>query len=115
MKVLVCGSRNLRPKDYLNVVDRMLSLPIETQIIHGGARGVDRFAGACAQAFGMPDPIVEEADWLQYGKAAGAIRNRVMLDANPDLVLAFWDGVSPGTKDTINEAERRGIPVEILP
>jgi len=37
-----------------------------------------------------------------------------MLDWEPELVLAFWDGRSTGTEHTITEANRRGIPVEVL-
>lgn len=115
MKVLVCGSRSLRPCDLRDVFTRILRLPEDTQIIHGNACGVDRFAGACAEAFGMPQPISVKPEWEKYGRAGGPIRNRAMLDMQPDLVLAFWDGTSRGTKDTIDEATRRGIPVEILP
>lgn len=47
------------------------------------------------------------ADWKRYGKAAGPIRNSQMLEyvkqENP-LVVAFWDGESHGTRDTINKA-----------
>lgn len=115
MKVLVCGSRGLRPKDYREVLERLIQLSPETQVIHGNERHVDQFAAACARAFNMPEPQAFPADWERYGKRAGFIRNRQMLDAKPDLVIACWDGVSPGTKDTIDEAERRGIPVELVP
>jgi hypothetical protein len=37
-----------------------------------------------------------------------------MLNGSPDLVIAFWDGESRGTRHTIDEAKRRGIPVEIV-
>lgn len=114
MKVLVCGSRGLRPKDYRDVFDRLLRLSSEDEIIHGGARGVDRFAGACAEAFGNRATVFL-AEWDRHGKQAGVLRNCRMLDENPDVVLAFWDGQSRGTKHTIDEATRRGIPVEVLP
>jgi hypothetical protein len=59
-----------------------------------------------------------EADWATHGKAAGPIRNRKMLDAGADLVLAFPVGnskTSPGTWDCIEAAAERGIPVRIFP
>ncbi len=37
-----------------------------------------------------------------------------MLESKPDLVLAFWDGQSRGTKHTITEARRRNIPVVLV-
>lgn len=56
---------------------------------------------------------IYRADWDTHGKAAGPIRNRVMLDEGPDILLAFWDGKSRGTKDCINAAVARGIPVNV--
>ncbi len=53
------------------------------------------------------------ADWYTQGKAAGPIRNQQMIDAKPDAVLAYWNGRSPGTLDTIRRAARAGIPVFI--
>lgn len=49
------------------------------------------------------------ADWERYGKRAGPIRNRKMLDQGPDLVVAF--GGDKGTADCVREARRRGIAV----
>jgi hypothetical protein len=54
------------------------------------------------------------ADWERYKRRAGIIRNLEMLDQEPDLVIAFWDGKSRGTAHTIGEARRRGIPVEVV-
>jgi hypothetical protein len=55
------------------------------------------------------------AKWDEYGKAAGPIRNQEMVDSKPDLVLAFWDGRSPGTLDAIKRAVLAGIEVNIYP
>jgi hypothetical protein len=53
------------------------------------------------------------ADWKTHGRSAGPKRNLMMLDMKPDLVLAFWDGKSPGTKHLIENARKRGIPVRM--
>lgn len=50
------------------------------------------------------------ADWQQYGRRAGAIRNRQMAQYG-DALIAFWDGVSKGTKIMIDEAQTAGIVV----
>lgn len=50
--------------------------------------------------------------WESFGQRAGYLRNLAMLQLEPDLVIAFTNG-SPGTQHTIDEARRRGIPVEI--
>ena len=109
MKVLVCGSRSW---DNIHTIRmRILSLPDNTEIIHGGASGADRTAACLAEDFGF---TVREfkADWDGEGKSAGFKRNLRMLDESPDLVIAFWDGRSRGTRHTITEARKRGIPVE---
>ena len=54
------------------------------------------------------------AEWDVYGKAAGPIRNKAMID-KADALIAFWDGDSRGTKDCIKHATHKGIPVLIIP
>lgn len=113
MRVLVCGSRRWHDRDRIG--RRMFDLPPsdETVVVHGAARGADRIAEQEAQKCGL---FVEAhpADWERHGKRAGIIRNLEMLDSGVDLVIAFWDGRSSGTKHTMDEAHRRGIPVEVI-
>ena len=113
MKVVVCGSRdgwNWRIRGA--IYDRLHELPRASCVMHGGARGVDRLADEFARKLGF---FVEEypADWEQYGKRAGIMRNLKMLDQNPELVIAYWNGESRGTKHMIDAAREREIPVEI--
>ena len=110
-RVLVAGSRSWQNLHKIRM--RLLRLPATATIVHGGAPGADRAAGWLAEDFGFQ---VEEhpADWEKHGKRAGFLRNVEMLDSGVDLVLAFWDGESRGTKHTIDEARKRGIPVEIV-
>lgn len=70
-------------------------------------------AGTIALALGFR---VEShpADWRGQGARAGILRNLAMLEWEPELVLAFWDGRSTGTAHTIREARRRRIPVEVI-
>jgi len=113
MKVLVCGDREW--VDRKSVYDRLRGLPVGALVIHGGCRGADEIAGACAKQLGFLVQVFP-ALWSSYGRAAGPIRNRQMLDEKPDLVLAFHSDLkrSKGTRDTVREAERRGIPVEVI-
>lgn len=111
MKVVITGSRKW--KDPYVISNTLDELP-GGELIVGGARGADTFA----QNYGEKSPkwsvSVFQAEWERYGKRAGFIRNHRMLDENPDLVLAFWDGKSPGTKHTIHEAEKRGLRVRVV-
>lgn len=85
-------------------------LPDDAIIVHGGAPGADRMAGSLARKLGLQGPIVYPAQWDRYGDQAGPIRNRLMLDEEkPDLVIAFWNGYSKGTRGMIEEAQLRGI------
>lgn len=59
------------------------------------------------------DEIAVPAEWGKYGKSAGFKRNIEMLDMEPEMVLAFQVGRSSGTQHTIDQAVKRGIPVQI--
>jgi hypothetical protein len=84
-----------------------------TMIIHGMASGVDTIAGNYGRDHNLR--IVEfPADWERYGRAAGPIRNKEMIEYGDEL-LAFWDGKSKGTGGTIKLARRAGIPVSVIP
>jgi len=113
LKVLVCGSRHW--DDDRKILDRLSKLPKGTFIIQGGANGADSMAKRAAKLLGFTVWTVS-AEWNKFGKAAGPTRNRRMLDLEPDLVIAFHNDLttSKGTIDTINEAKRRGIKVEVV-
>jgi hypothetical protein len=115
MRVLVCGSRGWKDSSTIHRVLGRLHHPGMkiTEIIHGGAAGADTMAGNWARGNFVPVRVFIP-DWEQFGRSAGFKRNIQMLDTNPDLVLAFWDGRSKGTKHTIDTAVRRGITTEVF-
>ena len=85
-------------------------------IISGGRRrdeiGADTLAIRYAQEHGIPFKE-HYADWDQHGKAAGPLRNtQIVFDCTH--LIAFWDGKSTGTKDSINKARRTGKKVTIV-
>lgn len=47
--------------------------------------------------------------WHVHGKRAGYVRNEEMVASTPNLCVAFWDGVSRGTKHTMDLCERYGV------
>jgi hypothetical protein len=109
--VLCCGSRGY--SDERRVREVLAALPADTRVIHGAARGADRIAAAVAESLGFAVRGYP-ADWKAEPRRAGYIRNALMLDQEPELVIAFWDRRSPGTAHTIREAEKRGIEVRIV-
>lgn len=111
MKVLVCGSRNWNVS---SVIRRQLAqLPPGTLVIHGTAGGADRIAAQSCDSLKIKHRAYP-ADWKLHGQRAGILRNLEMLDEQPQLVLAFWDGVSRGTSHVISQARKRGIRVHVV-
>ena len=82
-----------------------------TVVISGDAPGVDKLGEEWADARGI---AIERfrADWTRLKRAAGPIRNGQMADAAEALV-GVWDGSSPGTKDMIQKARKRGLRVHL--
>lgn len=107
MRVAVIGSRNLR------IDDLGAYLPGEvTEIVSGGARGIDTSARLYAKAHAIR--LVEFLpDYARYGRAA-PLRRNLQIIAYADLVLAFWDGKSRGTKFVIDQCGKQGVPVNIV-
>lgn len=110
MKVIVCGSRDWA--DERAIYERLRLFRGYTQLLHGDARGADRLAASVANLLGFGIRAFP-ADWKKHGKRAGVLRNLAMLDEKPDLVIAFQRNGSRGTQHTIDEARKRGIPVEV--
>ena len=122
MKVLVCGAaprkRTGEPgwTDYGAIRRDLEKLPSNIIVIEGEAAGADLIARRMAEELGLtvePDP----AKWHIYGRSAGPIRNKQMLDeGKPDLVLAFHANImdSKGTANMILQATKRGIEVRVF-
>lgn len=100
MKVAVIGSRNLF------VADLEAYLPKDTtEVVSGGARGIDSCAREYAQAKGIK--LTEFLpEYEKYGRGAPMKRNRKIIDY-AEKVIAFWDGASRGTGYVINQCFRR--------
>jgi hypothetical protein len=109
-KVAVIGSRTFSNFDLL---EKTL-LPLGTiVVVSGGANGADSLAEQYALKYNL-EIIIFKADWKKFGKRAGYLRN-IDIIAESDIVVAFWDGISKGTKHSLNLAESRNIPVTIVP
>lgn len=106
MKVAVVGSRTLE----ISNLEKYLP-PDVTEIISGGAKGIDQCARDWAIAHNVP--LVEFLpEYERYGKYAPRRRNMLIVD-RADFVIAFWDGESRGTFDAMFHCWRHHIPIEI--
>lgn len=109
MKVAIVGSRDFDRLDL--VVAYVNALPKGTIVISGGAQGVDRIAAITAHNAGLV--VIEyRPDWENEGRSAGMKRNGLIV-ATAERVVAFWDGKSRGTLDTITKARKAGKPVQV--
>jgi hypothetical protein len=83
-----------------------------TKIVSGGAKGADALAKQYAEYF--QTPYVEfEADWDNDGKSAGFIRNTLIVKAS-DVIIAFWNLESNGSRHTIHTAKASDVPCIIF-
>lgn len=106
----VVGGRDFSDADLM----REMLLEVDPErVVSGGARGADRLAANVSKRLGIP--LIEYLpDWKTYGKGAAFRRNALIVAASTHLV-AFWDGKSKGTKNSIEQAEKKGIPVLVVP
>ncbi len=111
MTIAVVGSRDFDGYNYLSK-SLEIYFPTIDKIISGGARGADSLAARYAKEHDIP--LIEFLpDWDRYGKSAGFKRNQQIVDAT-NVVVAYWDGKSHGTKHSINIADALQKPVLIF-
>ena len=105
MKLAIVGSRTFNDYElFCKEIDKLqIFYQIDT-IISGGAIGADSLAKFYANEHNI-SLIEYRADWKKYGKSAGMIRNQTIINES-DFVIAFWDGVSRGTKNSIRKAKK---------
>lgn len=115
MRILITGSRHYNNFTEMywilsTIINKLEINPNQTTIIHGNSRGADKIAGYASNALGFKLEVYP-ANWNKYGKAAGPIRNKEMVNSNVDLVLAFPIGTSNGTRNTMKQANNKNIPI----
>lgn len=99
MKIAIIGSRNLRATN----LERYLPKDT-TEIVSGGARGIDTCAREYALAHGLK--LTEFLpDYDRYGRRAPLVRNDEIISYS-DEIVAFWDGQSRGTKYVIDHCKK---------
>jgi len=101
MNVGVIGGREFN--DY-ELMKKTLDLFPITKVISGGAGGADTLAEKYAEEHNIPKKIFH-AQWDLFGKKAGFLRNTTIVE-NSELIVAFWDSKSRGTRDSIGKANK---------
>lgn len=99
MKLAVVGSRGFDDCILFEKTMAEFNKDIST-IISGGAEGADNFAEIWANK-NKKKLIIYKPEWSKYGKSAGIIRNKKIIE-ECNYCLVFWDGISKGTKSSID-------------
>jgi len=111
MNVAIVGGRDFDDYERLKKYIDNSGLVI-THIFSGGANGADSLGARYAKEKDIP--LTEFIpDWNKHGKSAGFIRNKLIIE-NADWIFAFWDGISKGTKHSIDIARSLKKPLEII-
>ena len=107
MKVAIVGSRGLEIEDFTPYLP-----PDVTEIVSGGAKGIDQCAAAYAHDHGLK--LTEyKPDYRRFGRGAPLKRNLEIVDY-ADFVLIVWDGASRGSRYVIQACETIGKPHRIV-
>lgn len=109
-RIGIVGSRSFPNRD--KVIQLVNSLPIDFEVVTGGAPGVDTWAELMARERGL-DLNIYYPDWTNLGKSAGIARNTLIVQ-NSDCIVAFWHNSSKGTKDSIKKAVAARKPVFVV-
>lgn len=109
MKYAIIGSRTFNDYDYLKSCLKDFDI---SEIISGGAKGAD----SMAEKYAIENDIkctIFLPDWKLHGRGAGFMRNKLIID-NSNMVIAFWDGISKGTKNSIDIANKQNKKIYIF-
>lgn len=113
--VIIAGTRTFDDYSLLeSFVDKKLarvSADHDIVVVSGAARGADRLGELYALNRGY-EIMRFPADWEQFGKRAGYLRNTQMAE-HADALIAFWDGKSRGTQHMIRIATERQLLVSV--
>lgn len=110
MKLIISGSRGFTNHELFTIEINKIKKSI-TQIVSGRCNGPDLWGENYALENGI-ELKVFPADW-SVGKSAGPIRNKQMSQ-HGDILYAFWDLSSRGTKNMIECMSKLNKPFKII-
>mgnify|MGYP001809727201 CR=1 FL=1 len=115
MKVIVSGSRDFTNYSLFEAMMFDVLKPSELAnitILEGGCRGTDMMAREFAIKWGVKW-VEFPADWEKHGQSAGPIRNAELVKEG-EMLIAFINIRSKGTKDIITKATAAGLKTKIF-
>lgn len=105
IKIAVIGSRKFNNYEFLCSILNKYKENIFL-LVSGGAKGADSLGEKWANENNIKTLIIKP-NWEKFGRSAGFIRNKDIVDES-DMVIAFWNGKSKGSKNTIDYATKQG-------
>jgi len=111
VRVVISGSRTIKDK---NLVWKALneSKFTITELISGGAQGVDTLGEAWARSKNIPVKVYRPDYSLPNPKYAPLLRNQKMAEVG-DALVAIWADGSRGTAHMIGCMEKLHKPMEV--
>lgn len=103
MKFGIIGSRSFNDYDLLSNTLKQYHNSIEC-IVSGGAVGADTLAEKYANEHNIPT-LIFKPQYSIFGKIAPLLRNKTIVEKS-DVIIAFWDGKSTGTLNSINHCKK---------
>lgn len=111
MRVAIVGSRHFAAPN--RVIDYVKSLPKGSSIVTGSASGVDAAVTKAARESGIPVQVMPASFDELADPAKAAARNQRLVETC-DVLVAFWDGASKGTRATVDRALDSGKEVHVF-
>lgn len=123
LRIIIAGGRDFNDYELLKnsvieIITDKTVFPDLVVIVSGMARGADILGIKFANEMGLKIARFP-ADWSNFGKRAGYVRNIEMAkfaveDDNDGFLIAFWNGKSKGTKHMIDVAQKSGLEVHVV-
>jgi len=107
MRLAIVGSRSITSFDLSPYIPEDV-----TEIVSGGARGIDRVAEKYAKDHNIKYKVFLP-DYEGHGRAAPILRDREIIEYS-DKILAIWDGESRGTRFMVTESHRQQKLLQVV-
>lgn len=112
MRVCIAGSRDASPAMYQAVAEYVAHLPPDAEVVHGGAGGIDNWAGHVAERCGRR-VIPVRPEYGRYPRWVAPLYRNARMAGMVDHCAVFWRAGSRGSENMIGNAYAAGVPVEV--
>lgn len=117
IRIAIVGSRSFTNYPFLHrsmfdafAKESIILTKQNITINSGRAKGADTLGERFASQYNIPVAYFKP-DW-STGKSAGIKRN-IQMSNESDIIVAFWDGISTGTKHMIEYSLSKGKAVHV--